>query len=102
MKIFWTRFALDSLADIYKYYKNNVSETIAKKIRESVLLSTNQLKKFPLSGPLEKSLLNLNEGHRSIIRGNYKIIYKIQNREIYITDVFDSRQDPDEIRKRNE
>lgn len=31
MKIFWTRFALDSLADIHKYYKNNVSETIAKK-----------------------------------------------------------------------
>ena len=33
--------------------------------------------------------------------GNYKIIYKIQTNTIYITDVFDTRQDPDKIKERN-
>jgi len=33
--------------------------------------------------------------------GNYKIICKIQTNTIYITDVFDTRQDPDKIKERN-
>ena len=27
MKVFWTKFALNSLSDIYKYYQENVSLT---------------------------------------------------------------------------
>ncbi len=101
MKVFWTKFALDSLSDIYKYYKENVSVTIANNIRQGVFASTNQLEKHSLSGIVEELLLDLDEGHRCIIRGNYKIIYKIQNQKIYITDVFDTRQNPDKITKRN-
>jgi len=101
MKVLWTKFALESLFEIYKYYKENVSETIANNIRESVLTSTNQLGKYSLSGALEGLLLDLGEGHRSIIRGNYKIIYKIRNQKVYITDVFDTRQNPEKISKRN-
>lgn len=52
-------------------------------------------------GPIEKLLMQLNQEHRFIIRGNYKIIYKILNSTIYITDVFDTRQDPKELKTRN-
>jgi toxin ParE1/3/4 len=69
---------------------------------EGVLSSTNQLEKHPLSGQIEINLKDLEKGHRFIIRGNYKVIYKIQNQKIYITDVFDTRQNPDKITKRNE
>ena len=32
MKVFWTKFALDSLKEIFTYYKDNVSVTIANNI----------------------------------------------------------------------
>jgi plasmid stabilization system protein ParE len=101
MKVFWTKFALNSLADIYKYYKENVSLIIAFNIRESVLTCTRQLEKHPLSGAKEEILEELEEGHRFLVRGNYKIIYKILDKKVYITDVFDTRQDPEKIKQRN-
>ena len=89
MKVVWTKFAFDALHDIFDYYKNNVSVLIANNIKESIFISTQQLEAQPLSGTTEALLQHLNEGHRYIIRGNYKIIYKILARRIYITDVFD-------------
>ena len=101
MNVFWTKFALNSLSAIYKYYKVNVSLTIATNIRDGILSSTNQLEKHSLSGQIEVNLLDLEKGHRYIIRGNYKIIYMIQNRNVYVTDVFDTRQNPDKLTYRN-
>lgn len=97
MKVFWTKFALDELHDIYDYYKVNVSVLVANNIKESILLSTHQLELQPLSGTTEVLLQHLNQGHRYIIRGNCKIIYRIQSKRIYITDVFDTRQNPIKI-----
>jgi plasmid stabilization system protein ParE len=39
----------------------------------------------------------MKEGHRYLVSGNYKIIYKEVNEGILITDVFDTRQDPQKI-----
>ena len=97
MKVFWTKFALDTLHDIYEFYKNNASVLVANNIKKSILLSTRQLELQPLSGTIEVLLQHLNEGHRYIIRGNFKIIYKIQSQRIYVTDVFDTRQNPTKL-----
>ena len=101
MKVFWTKFALNSLAEICKYYRENVSYTIANNIREGVLSSTKQLERQPQSGPVEVLLEDLNAEYRYLVRGNYKVIYKIEGRKLYITDIFDARQDPEKIKKRN-
>lgn len=101
MRVIWTKYAYGSLLDIYKYYMQNVSIHVANKIKDQLLYSTKQLEKYPLSGPIENLLMELNQEHRFIIRGNYKIIYKILNSNIYITDVFDTRQDPRELKFRN-
>lgn len=101
MKVYWTKFALNSLSEIYRYYRENVSVDIASNIRDSVIASTRQLEKHSLSGEIEELLLDLSESHRHLVRGNYKIIYKIKDRKIYITDVFDTRQDPNKVIKRN-
>lgn len=101
MKVFWTKFALNSLSEIFEYYKENVSIVIALNIKESILTCTRQLEKQPLSGTTEELLYELGEGHRYLLRGNYKIIYKIQSNKVYITDVFDCRQNPDKILPRN-
>lgn len=101
MKVFWTKSALASLYDIYKYYNENVSITIAYKVRDNILTVSRQLEKHSLIGQIEELLKEMEEGHRYIIKDNYKIIYKIQTNKIYITDVFDTRQDPDKIKERN-
>ena len=102
MKVLWTKFALDSLRDIYNYYKDNVNITVAINIRNSVFFSTKQIENQPLSGTVESLLADLEEGHRFIIRGNYKIIYKVFHKKIYITDVFDTRQNPDKMKQNND
>jgi len=40
----------------------------------------------------------LKEGHRRIIEGHFKIVYKIERDIIYITDFFDTRQDTGKIK----
>ena len=102
MKVFWTKFALDSLKEIFTYYKDNVSLTIANNIKNSILLSTRQLEFQPQSGAIETILQHLNEEYRYIIRGNYKVMYKIQYEKLYITDVFDTRQNPAKIVRNNQ
>lgn len=97
MKIIWSDFASETLKDIYNYYKEVANENIAIKIKKSVFTSTRQLIKHPNSGQLEENLKKLNEGHRYLVAGNYKIIYKYVREGILITDVFDSRQDPKKI-----
>jgi len=97
MKIIWSDFASETLAEIYKYYKEVAGEIIARKIKTSIFIATNQLIKHPESGQIEETLLSLNEGHRYLADKNYKIVYKRITEGILITDVFDTRQDPIKI-----
>ena len=101
MKVFWTKSALNSLSEIFKYYKENVNSAVAINIKDSIFASAKQLEKHSLSGQIEDLLIDLSENHRYLVRGNYKIIYKVYKGKIYITDVFDTRQNPDKVIKRN-
>lgn len=97
MKIIWSDFASRTLNEIFDYYKENASISIARKIKSDIFSATTPLKKHINSGQLELSLESLNEGHRYLVEGNYKIVYKKVAEGILITDVFDSRQDPIKI-----
>jgi plasmid stabilization system protein ParE len=99
MKVVWTKFALNALLEVFTYYKTNVGFAIAINIRNNILSSARQLQNFPLSCPKEELLEDLGEGHRCLIRGNYKVIYKIVNEQLFITDVFDTRQNPERIKR---
>ena len=94
MKIIWTDFASNMLKEIYKYYKQGANIRIAKRIKKEIFSSTKHLKKNPKLGQIELYLEQLDEGHRYLIEGNYKIIYKEVKEGILITDVFHTRQDP--------
>jgi len=94
MKVLWSDFSIETLFAIHQYYKEKASPTIAQKIKNDILNATKQLKKHPYSGQLELNLEQLNEGHRYLIEGNYKIIYKEVAEGLLITDIFDTRQDP--------
>jgi plasmid stabilization system protein ParE len=101
MKVLWTRFAFNSLKEIHRYYKENANKSVADNIRNNILASSSQLEIHPESGTIEELLTELKENHSFIVRGNYKIIYRIIGDSVFITDVFDTRQDPLKIKKRN-
>ncbi|MBE0640016.1 MAG: type II toxin-antitoxin system RelE/ParE family toxin [Bacteroidales bacterium] len=97
MKIIWSDFASKSLRSIYQYYKDVANEDVAKKIKTNIFISTKKLNNYPELGQIEKNLSKLGEGHRYLVSGHYKIIYKAIKEGILITDVFDTRQDPIKI-----
>ena len=99
MKVIWTRSALLELQEIYEYYLENVGFQMAENIRKAVLTSTKQLGENPLSGISEKKLSDEGKEYRSIIRGHYKIIYRIGNDELKVVDVFDTRQNPPKLKR---
>jgi len=82
---------------MFDYYSKTASKKVAHKIRRQILSSTKRLNKNPKMGQMEFYLEKLKENHRYILSGNYKVIYKIDNSKIIITDVFDVRQNPDKI-----
>ena len=97
MKIIWSDFASKTLLEIYKYYKGSANKDVATKIKNNIFSSTRQLVKHPDSGQIELTLEQLGEGHRYLVRDNYKIVYKIVEEGILIADIFDTRQDPRKI-----
>lgn len=77
------------------------SDKVADKIRKSVFNSTRPLIKDPLIGVIEENLKDLKQGHRYLVEGNYKIIYKVFQNNIYITDIFDCRQNPQKMKRQD-
>ncbi len=99
MKVVLTQSALSRLKKTHSYYKNRVSKEVADKIKHSLFEAIGILNKNPEAGQLEENLQDLKLGHRRLVEGNYKIIYRIENQLIYVTDIFDSRQDPSKMKR---
>ncbi len=93
MKVEITDPAEDSLRRIYCLYP----EDIADRIVGDILDRSESLTKFSQRGRIVEELRAMNEGHRYILEGHYKIIYKQESNIVYVTDVFDMRQDPSKI-----
>lgn len=98
-QIVWTNFAISELKNIFLYYRMVAGEKTADKIRKSIFNATKPLITNPLIGGVEESLIALKQGHRYLVEGNYKIIYRVIDKTIYITDIFDCRQNPIKMKK---
>jgi plasmid stabilization system protein ParE len=98
-QIIWTNFAISELKNIFLYYRMVAGDKTADKIRKSIFNSTKPLIKNPLIGAIEENLTELKQGHRYLVDGNYKIIYRLIENNIYITDIFDCRQNPIKMKK---
>jgi len=101
MKIIWTDFAIENLKEIFDYYSENATKKVAHKIKKQILTSTKQLLDYPESGQVEFHLQKLNQNHRYLVSGNYKIIYRINEDQVIISDVFDTRQEPTKMNDKN-
>lgn len=98
MKLVYTEQALISLEETLEFLAKNVTNeklmAISDRISEKVKVLLNQ----PFIGQEEPLLQYLGSGHRRLLVGHCKIIYKVVDEYIYITDIFDSRQDPDKMK----
>ena len=97
MKVLITDFAKQQLTSIYRYYQLQGYGSFGRKVRADVIKKALSLRDFPNLGNEEDNLADLGLGHRYLVVGNYKIIYRTTPEYIYITDVFDTRRDPSEI-----
>ena len=99
MQIKITAFAKKRLDEIDDYYRGEGYARLGKKLRKAIVVKTKLLAKNPQMGQIEEYLLNLNQDHRYlVVESKYKLIYLVKERIIYITDIFDTRQNPDKIR----
>jgi plasmid stabilization system protein ParE len=94
MRVVYTKQAIDSLNEAISLLKNKASRIQIETIVNRIFDRCEKLTHNPLSGQIEEYLQHLNLNHRRIVSGNYKIIYRIKGKTIYITDIFDTRQSP--------
>jgi len=69
-------------------------EALVSKIFEA----THGLLQHPRGGQLEPLMAGMTHEYRRLVVGNFKIIYRIEAETIYVTDIFDARQDPRRMR----
>jgi len=93
-----TAFAKNQLDKIDEYYKEAGYYRRGKRLRKELVKQSELLSKNPKLGQEEFYLQSLNQGHRYLlIEPCYKIIYLQIEDVIYITDLFDTRQNPTKI-----
>ena len=98
MKLVYTEQALIGLDATLEFLAKNVTNVKLIAISNRILDTSEELLKQPFMGQEEPLLEYLRSGHRRLIVGHCKIIYKVVDEYIYITDIFDSRQDPDKMK----
>lgn len=99
MKLIITADAIQNLNHALDYLEDSgVSYYVINRIRDKILDSAEVLLTFPDIGTPEFELEHLGQSHRRIIKDHYKIIYRIDGDTIYVTDIFDTRQDPSKMK----
>jgi toxin ParE1/3/4 len=99
LKVFWTETAIEQLENIFDYYKFKASVKTAQNIVTRLVDRTIQLENQPLSGQIEDLLKKRKKEYRYIVEDNYKIIYWLDDNYIKIATVFDTRQNPEKLKK---
>lgn len=98
MKLVYTEQALISLEETLEFLALKVPYEKLIEIRDEILDTADTLLLQPLSGQREFLLSHLELEHRRLVAGHNKIIYRVVDEYIYITDIFDSRQDPSKMK----
>jgi len=99
MKVRITKPAQRRLRQIDDYYRKKGNRSHITKLRKDIRKKAKLLSRNPEMGQEEEYLKELGQGHRYIIVAKlYKLIYLIAKPFIFITDIFDTRQNPDDMR----
>ncbi|MCC6725522.1 MAG: type II toxin-antitoxin system RelE/ParE family toxin [Saprospiraceae bacterium] len=97
MLVKFTNHSKDCLRSIFDYYNSIGQKRKGRTIRANVISKALSLSNFPNIGQIEENLAHLQLNHRYLVEGHFKIIYRVIGSEVWITDIFDSRQDPEKM-----
>ncbi len=100
-KVIWSDYAETQLDKIFTYYIENASLRVARNVLKKIIAEPNRLLENPHASQVEDFLLDREAVYRYLICKNYKIIYSVdeKNHFIQIADVFDTRQNPQKIKR---
>ncbi|WP_375577576.1 type II toxin-antitoxin system RelE/ParE family toxin [Marivirga tractuosa] len=100
MKVVLTEQSLSRLEKSLRFFLEELDIPKAQivKIKNNLIGKAKSLAKNPYIGQFEPYLSSLEHGHRRLIEGNFKIIYRVEDDTIYVVDFFDSRDDPKEMK----
>lgn len=75
-----------------------IPESKVLSIGKKLINTAKSLSKQPYKGQEEPFLAELNQDHKRLIEGNFKIIYYIDNGVVYVTSFFNTRRDPKKMK----
>ena len=95
--VFWTKIAQEDLIEIINHIaldSLDIAETIFKKIKDHSL----KLENFPERGRIvpELKFHNINN-YQELIIDPWRLIYRIEDKKVYIISLFDSRRNLEDI-----
>jgi plasmid stabilization system protein ParE len=94
LKLVVSPAARRSLARTIRLLARTHSKDYLVRLKREVDQQVKQLPIRPLAGALEPELEHLGAGHRRVIVGPFRIIYRLTANAVYVTDIFDPRRDP--------
>ncbi len=89
MKIIWSPLAIDRASEIAEYIAQD-KPSAAEKWINTVFLKVEQLKSSPEIGRVVPEIRN--DRFRELIYGNYRIIYRIEKKQISILTIRHGKQ----------
>lgn len=95
-KVTWAVDAIESLGNIYAFIHHQ-SPAGADRVFQAIHSMADSLDTFPERHPPENLLRDFGGNYRSAPVGNYKIIYRVDDGEVVIMQVFDTRRDPGDL-----
>ncbi|MCL2246036.1 MAG: type II toxin-antitoxin system RelE/ParE family toxin [Lentimicrobiaceae bacterium] len=98
MIIKWYIEAAGDLDKIYDYYMTK-SPRAAAELYNKILDAVEILKTQPSVAPIEQILFGCSEDYRSLVVGNYKIVYFVKDEFVFIVQIFDCRQNPIKLKR---
>ncbi|UXE65274.1 MAG: type II toxin-antitoxin system RelE/ParE family toxin [Chryseotalea sp. WA131a] len=100
MKLVYSEYAVEQLQRILDFlvYQQEIPSQKALEIRDKILDKADTILSNVYVAQKEELLEHLQLAHRRLIISNYKIIYTIKTDHILITDIFDTRQNPDKMK----
>jgi len=97
-EILWTKIAFKNLKKVHKFYIKIANKEVADQIINEIFETIKSLEHSNYIGQEEESLKHLKSNHRYLVIRHNKVIYRLKEDKIFITHVFDTRQNPEKLK----
>lgn len=95
--VFWTNTAQGDLSSLIEHIHQDSPQN-ARTIFHTIRERSKSLNQFPLRGRIVPELADIGLfTYRELIIERWRLIYKIDNDQVFVTALFDSRQNIEEI-----